>query len=1140
MKVKKTVLALAGVLALLIVAGLVVPSFIDWNRYKSEIAAQVSAATGRELVIDGTLDVSFLPQPTLIAEDLRLSNMPGAAVADMVILGGLRVRLALWPLLAGKVEIASLTLIRPMVELELLSDGRPNWEFEPLRPAGEAQSAAAHVPASGRHGGAFKIGWLKIEDGTIVYRDSRTGDLERVDDIDAEIVLESAKGPVAAVGSAAPRGVPMRFEFKAGAFGESKPVPLSLVLDFDGGAARLDVRGELSKPDKDGAFEGMLHVEAADPVKFARNLFGGAQGTDGLPTALAQRVTLDSSVALSATRVSLAELSMAHGDSHAKGTIEASFGKTPRLDAKLAVDRLDLDAFLDSPQAPKSKDAKAKDGAAKTAKSKDRSKPGGKDSAGTAKEAQAGVGFEIPKDVAGGVDITIDSLVYNGGEVKKAHLVGTLGQGTLTITKAAASLPGATAMSASASLTARKNATVVDGTLNLASDDARALLEWLKIDLAGLPEDRLKKFNFAGRFSAAGEQIQLRDVNFAFDQSRLTGAATIALRKRLAFGANIALDRIDLDRYTGVAKPKTGSGETASGETAGVPPANPEAKSPSPLAALAPLEGFDANIQARIGQLGIRKMQAQGVVLDGTLSGGTLTLRDLSAQDFAGAALRMSGTLSGFSSAPQIKANLDIRAADAARLLRALGANSAGADKVGRLALVGSVNTNAKDANLDVALQLAGGTLRLQGPVKNLDADPRFELSMNADFPDVAALMRAFGSSSAARLGGLKLAGKGQGDGASVSLTGLKGNLGPIAIHSGEAKLGLGANKTKIMANLATGEIALDAFGGAPASAPSRAAAPGRAGAPGAGAAAAAAPGAQRWSREPIDIAGLKSFDGEFRVQSTAVRSGKLAVTNAALEATVLDGTLEVKNFTGRLFDGTLSVKGKVQASPKMEFALALDQFDINQALRTLTELDRATGKANLRFNLRATPKSEYDLIGTLAGNGTLDGTLAVKLRAEEAAGAALLGVLGQQLGQLQGISGLTNGLLMAFGSGQGQLKGSFLAERGVVRTNDLQLANPNATSRVTGQADLPQWLVDGQGTVTTGSATQPVFTVSAKGSLDQPALKFGGTGIQAGANPLQQLLPGLLGKPQQQQPQDPQQKKKITPQDVLKNILKQ
>ncbi|MFN0043617.1 MAG: AsmA family protein, partial [Alphaproteobacteria bacterium] len=252
MKIKKVIIVLAGFLALLIVAGLVVPSFIDWNRYKSEIATQVSAATGRELVIGGTLDVSFLPQPTLIAEDLRLSNMPGAAVADMVALGGLRVRLALWPLLAGKIEIASLALVRPTVELELLSDGRPNWEFEPSRPAGEAPSAAVHLPTSNRHGGAFKIGRLKIEDGTIVYRDSRTGNLERVDDIDAEIILESPKGPVEAVGSAAPRGVPMRFEFKAGAFGESKPVPLSLALDFDGGAARLDVRGTLSKPDKDG------------------------------------------------------------------------------------------------------------------------------------------------------------------------------------------------------------------------------------------------------------------------------------------------------------------------------------------------------------------------------------------------------------------------------------------------------------------------------------------------------------------------------------------------------------------------------------------------------------------------------------------------------------------------------------------------------------------------------------------------------------------------------------------------------------------------------------------------------------------------------------------------------------------------
>ena len=41
---------------LAVAAVLVLPSFIDWNNYRDDIAAQIESATGRRVLIDG--DVS--------------------------------------------------------------------------------------------------------------------------------------------------------------------------------------------------------------------------------------------------------------------------------------------------------------------------------------------------------------------------------------------------------------------------------------------------------------------------------------------------------------------------------------------------------------------------------------------------------------------------------------------------------------------------------------------------------------------------------------------------------------------------------------------------------------------------------------------------------------------------------------------------------------------------------------------------------------------------------------------------------------------------------------------------------------------------------------------------------------------------
>ena len=70
---------------------LVVPSLIDWNPFKRDLALEVKAATGREMEIAGNLDLALLPAPHLVADGVRIVNALGAVVVDMARIKSLRV-----------------------------------------------------------------------------------------------------------------------------------------------------------------------------------------------------------------------------------------------------------------------------------------------------------------------------------------------------------------------------------------------------------------------------------------------------------------------------------------------------------------------------------------------------------------------------------------------------------------------------------------------------------------------------------------------------------------------------------------------------------------------------------------------------------------------------------------------------------------------------------------------------------------------------------------------------------------------------------------------------------------------------------------------------------------------------------------
>jgi uncharacterized protein involved in outer membrane biogenesis len=118
-----------GIIAIALVTGLVAPYFLDVDRYRSDISAQLSAQTGRPVTL-GNVRVRVVPTVGFTVEEFRMGNPHGFAPGEFMSAAGIRGTLAFWPLLLRReIRIQSVEFIRP--KLALLQDqrGADNYTF---------------------------------------------------------------------------------------------------------------------------------------------------------------------------------------------------------------------------------------------------------------------------------------------------------------------------------------------------------------------------------------------------------------------------------------------------------------------------------------------------------------------------------------------------------------------------------------------------------------------------------------------------------------------------------------------------------------------------------------------------------------------------------------------------------------------------------------------------------------------------------------------------------------------------------------------------------------------------------------------------------------------------------------------------
>ncbi|MDI1247050.1 MAG: AsmA family protein, partial [Rhodoferax sp.] len=119
------------VLALVIVATLFI-ALLGWNWLRAPLARQVLAQTGRVLLIQGDLDVTLgWPWPRVSARQVSFANPAWAAQAQMLTADEVAFSLHVPQLLAQRLKISDLHLVKPHIFLQRHADGRKTWLLDP-------------------------------------------------------------------------------------------------------------------------------------------------------------------------------------------------------------------------------------------------------------------------------------------------------------------------------------------------------------------------------------------------------------------------------------------------------------------------------------------------------------------------------------------------------------------------------------------------------------------------------------------------------------------------------------------------------------------------------------------------------------------------------------------------------------------------------------------------------------------------------------------------------------------------------------------------------------------------------------------------------------------------------------------------
>jgi AsmA protein len=349
----KWLAAVVGVILLLfIAAAILLPLLIDPNDYKQELADQVKEHTGRDLRIDGDIELSVFPWIGIKLGKVTLSN---AAGFDNPVFAGtdkVSIRIKLLPLFSKRLEMDTVTVHGLTLNLARDANGHNNWDD--LAKAGGAEPSAStstDTPSvsDGQAAVALAIGGLDIDDANLSWIDASQNQ---------RFEIANLSVTTGAIGAGEPVDLKIALDIQAGEPAIDSHVTVEGLLDYNAADKSLLVdelqvviedlklsgRIRVSNIDTAPSTDGTISIAEFNPKKLLDSLSMEAPQTND-PDALT-RVSLEAAIRANAERLVVNPLTIRIDDSTLSGEISLPDLKSQALRFDLALDAIDVDRYL--------------------------------------------------------------------------------------------------------------------------------------------------------------------------------------------------------------------------------------------------------------------------------------------------------------------------------------------------------------------------------------------------------------------------------------------------------------------------------------------------------------------------------------------------------------------------------------------------------------------------------------------------------------------------------------------------------------------------------------------------------------------------------------------------------------------------
>ena len=220
--------AVGALVVLAIVAGIIFALLFDPNDYRENISTAVKDETGRDLVIEGDLELELFPWLAVQIGKSSLSNAEGFGDEPFASFDSARLSVRLMPLLlrreivVGAAEIEALKL-----SLEVNRQGVSNWQDL----AEQGDDKASDVTADeAKSGGGLDIAGIEISNANLIYLNAQLDERYQLSNLNVTTGSVSAGEPIDIEGG---------FDFSAQPADVSGSVAIDTVIAFESESATI-------------------------------------------------------------------------------------------------------------------------------------------------------------------------------------------------------------------------------------------------------------------------------------------------------------------------------------------------------------------------------------------------------------------------------------------------------------------------------------------------------------------------------------------------------------------------------------------------------------------------------------------------------------------------------------------------------------------------------------------------------------------------------------------------------------------------------------------------------------------------------------------------------------------------------------